>query len=269
MSGYQGCGDRSFRFYESRKIETKSTTMNVCLYCPSEERPRRCVYRCRAPRGRAQEARIAVPRYWQHSSALGSGASGSTLGGGARTEEETRPETPKRQGPCGKTLMNRITPEDSSEIGRRSKQREARLRRKYPEVHGKVVDFISHNIDDGTLYFIVQFCGQDELLPPLRLGDDHRQRGPQRLERRELQLHSRVYEADSDIGTPSRTQAPPQGSQRLRVISSKTLKAIKEGWISGSFSTREQTSGVTPQGSCAKFEGRAAQPCTRRVLQLG
>ena len=36
---------------------------------------------------------------------------------------------------------------------RRSNQREERLRRKYPEVHGKVVDVITHTIDDGTLYF--------------------------------------------------------------------------------------------------------------------
>jgi hypothetical protein len=32
--------------------------------------------------------------------------------------------------------------------------------RKYPEVHGKVVDFITHTIDDGTLYFTVRFTDQ-------------------------------------------------------------------------------------------------------------
>jgi hypothetical protein len=31
---------------------------------------------------------------------------------------------------------------------------------KYPEVHGKVVDFITHTIDDGTLYFTVRFMDQ-------------------------------------------------------------------------------------------------------------
>ena len=43
---------------------------------------------------------------------------------------------------------------------RRSNQREERLRRKYPEVHGKVVDFITHTIDDGTLRLTDQtsFC---------------------------------------------------------------------------------------------------------------
>ena len=42
----------------------------------------------------------------------------------------------------------------------RSKLREARLRRKYREVRGEVVDFITHTIDDGTLYFTVHFMDQ-------------------------------------------------------------------------------------------------------------
>jgi hypothetical protein len=53
--------------------------------------------------------------------------------------------------------MTRITAKERREIEKRSKQREERLRRKYPEVHGKVVDFITHTIDDGTLYFTVRF----------------------------------------------------------------------------------------------------------------
>ena len=40
---------------------------------------------------------------------------------------------------------------------RHSKQRQGRLRGKYPEVHGKVVDFINHTVADGTLYFSVRF----------------------------------------------------------------------------------------------------------------
>jgi hypothetical protein len=53
--------------------------------------------------------------------------------------------------------MTRMTAEEHRQIEKRSKQREERLRRKYPEVHGKVVDFITHTIDDGTLYFTVRF----------------------------------------------------------------------------------------------------------------
>jgi hypothetical protein len=76
--------------------------------------------------------------------------------------------------------MTRITPEERREIEKRSKQREARLRRKYPEVHGKVVDFITHTIDNGTLYFTVRFTDKtsfclryvsDMLLVSADLGD--------------------------------------------------------------------------------------------------
>lgn len=56
--------------------------------------------------------------------------------------------------------MTRITAKERREIERRSKRRRERLRRKYPEVHGKVVDFITHTIDDGTLYFTVRFEDQ-------------------------------------------------------------------------------------------------------------
>ena len=47
----------------------------------------------------------------------------------------------------------------------RSKLREVRLRRKYREVHGEVVDFITHTIDDGTLYFTVHFMYQTSFCP--------------------------------------------------------------------------------------------------------
>jgi hypothetical protein len=59
--------------------------------------------------------------------------------------------------------MARITSKERREIERRRKQREVRLRRKYPKVHGKAVDFITHSIDDGTLYFTVRFNDQTKL----------------------------------------------------------------------------------------------------------
>jgi hypothetical protein len=50
-----------------------------------------------------------------------------------------------------------ITAKERREIAKRTKQRQEELRKRYPEVHGKVVDFITHTIDDGTLYFTVRF----------------------------------------------------------------------------------------------------------------
>ena len=59
-----------------------------------------------------------------------------------------------------KVGRNRITPISAMErrkIDKSIKKRFERLRSRYPEVHGKIVDFISHSIQDGTLYITVRF----------------------------------------------------------------------------------------------------------------
>ena len=48
------------------------------------------------------------------------------------------------------------------ELDQRTKKLYDRLRRRYPEVHGKVVDFISHSVEDGTLYVAVRFTDMTE-----------------------------------------------------------------------------------------------------------
>ena len=53
--------------------------------------------------------------------------------------------------------MKTNTSEGRSKLEKRSRRREPWPRRRYPEIHGKVVDFITHAIDDGTLYFTVHF----------------------------------------------------------------------------------------------------------------
>jgi hypothetical protein len=53
-----------------------------------------------------------------------------------------------------------ITPVSAKErrkIDKSITRRLKRLRKRYPEVHGKIVDFISHSLEDGTLYFTVRF----------------------------------------------------------------------------------------------------------------
>jgi hypothetical protein len=57
----------------------------------------------------------------------------------------------------GSTPVTPITAKERREINKRIKRRRERLRGRYPEVHGKVVDFITHSIVDGTLYFTVRF----------------------------------------------------------------------------------------------------------------
>lgn len=54
------------------------------------------------------------------------------------------------------------------QLDQRTKKLYDRLRRRYPEVHGKVVDFISHSVEDGTLYLAVRFTDMTEF--SLRYG---------------------------------------------------------------------------------------------------
>jgi hypothetical protein len=63
-----------------------------------------------------------------------------------------------------------INAKERREIAKRTKQRQEELRKRYPEVHGKVVDFITHTIDDGTLYFSVRFTDKTSFC--LRYGCD-------------------------------------------------------------------------------------------------
>lgn len=55
------------------------------------------------------------------------------------------------------TPIKRITAEERKEIAQPIKKQREQLRKWYPEVHGKTVDFITHSIDDGTLYLSVRF----------------------------------------------------------------------------------------------------------------
>jgi hypothetical protein len=55
------------------------------------------------------------------------------------------------------TRLTPITAKERRRIAKSIKKKYDRIRRTYPEVHGKVVDFITHSIEDGTLYFSVRF----------------------------------------------------------------------------------------------------------------
>lgn len=57
----------------------------------------------------------------------------------------------------GSTPITPISVKERRKLDKRVKKRYERLRKRYPEVRGKVVDFISHSIEDGTVYFTVRF----------------------------------------------------------------------------------------------------------------
>jgi hypothetical protein len=70
---------------------------------------------------------------------------------------------------AGSTPVARITPEERKKLHKLMKKRLAMWRKKYPEVRGKVVDYITHSVNNRTVYFAVWFQGQDRLLTPVRL----------------------------------------------------------------------------------------------------
>jgi hypothetical protein len=55
------------------------------------------------------------------------------------------------------TSLTPIPAKERRKIGKSIKKKYDGFRKGYPEVHGKVVDFITHSIEDGTLYFSVRF----------------------------------------------------------------------------------------------------------------
>jgi hypothetical protein len=70
----------------------------------------------------------------------------------------------KKRGPkepkvvwVGSTPVTPITANERREIDKRIRKRREQLRNRYPEVHGRAVDYISHSIEDGTLFLTVAF----------------------------------------------------------------------------------------------------------------
>ena len=61
--------------------------------------------------------------------------------------------TPSRQRPT----VTAITAEERKKLDERIRDKHQRLRNRYPEIYGKVVDWIHHYIEDGTLYICIRF----------------------------------------------------------------------------------------------------------------
>jgi len=57
----------------------------------------------------------------------------------------------------GSTPITPISDEQSREIDRRIHRRKDRLRKRYPEIHGRIVDYVSHSIEDGVLFVNIVF----------------------------------------------------------------------------------------------------------------
>lgn len=57
----------------------------------------------------------------------------------------------------GNTPVTPITAKERREIDKKIKKRYDKLRRRYKEVRGKSVDWISHNYEEGLLYVGIRF----------------------------------------------------------------------------------------------------------------
>ena len=60
----------------------------------------------------------------------------------------------------GKTPITSITVKERKKIAKQLAKEGKPLRNIFPEVHGKVVDFITHGISDGILYVSVRFTDE-------------------------------------------------------------------------------------------------------------
>jgi hypothetical protein len=51
----------------------------------------------------------------------------------------------------------RISKAERKKMDRWHKKRKDRLRKKFPEIHGKLLDYLTHSYDDGWLYVTLYF----------------------------------------------------------------------------------------------------------------
>ena len=66
--------------------------------------------------------------------------------------QSTSPQ-PSREKPT----VTAITAEERTKLDERFRDKHERLRNRYAEINGKVVDWIHHYIEDGTLYVCIRF----------------------------------------------------------------------------------------------------------------
>lgn len=57
----------------------------------------------------------------------------------------------------GDTEIKPISAREHQRLEKRIAARDEKQRKKYPEIHGKVIDWISHGVDDNSLFITVRF----------------------------------------------------------------------------------------------------------------
>ena len=53
--------------------------------------------------------------------------------------------------------MRRLSTAEDKRLGQAIKRKHRVLRRRYPEIRGKQIDWVTHHVNDGTLYVDIRF----------------------------------------------------------------------------------------------------------------
>jgi len=57
----------------------------------------------------------------------------------------------------GNITVTQISPKEREILAQKIKQRHDRLRNRYREIHKKVVDWVSHSVEQGSVYVCLRF----------------------------------------------------------------------------------------------------------------
>jgi hypothetical protein len=72
-----------------------------------------------------------------------------------------KPKTVK----VGTITVTQISPREREILAHKIETRHNRLRSKYREIHKKIVDWVSHSVEEGSVYVCIRFIGQDRVFP--------------------------------------------------------------------------------------------------------
>jgi hypothetical protein len=62
----------------------------------------------------------------------------------------------------GNITVTQISPKEREILAQKIKQRHDRLRNRYREIHKKIVDWVSHSVEEGSVYVCIRFMDKTE-----------------------------------------------------------------------------------------------------------
>ena len=62
----------------------------------------------------------------------------------------------------GNITVTQISPKEREILAQKIKKRHDRLRNRYREIHKKVVDWVSHSVEQGSVYVCIRFMDKTE-----------------------------------------------------------------------------------------------------------